>query len=121
MRSEILGQFAPVIYYVSWIFIGNFILLNLFLAILLDGFLAEDDDDGGDQDEMARIAKENRLIKIRKEKTRRLKKMKCDPNSIKEAKKPGLKKKFDDNTVDDVDDMDIKAIREIFMDEGLLK
>jgi hypothetical protein len=37
-----------VVYYVSWIFIGNFILLNLFLAILLDGFLAEDDEEEGD-------------------------------------------------------------------------
>ena len=107
MRSETLGQFAPVIYYVSWIFIGNFILLNLFLAILLDGFLAEDDDDGGDQDEIARIAHEERLIKIKKEKTRRLKKMKCDPNSIKDSKRDSKKKKFEDNTVDDVDDMDI--------------
>lgn len=26
------------LYFVSWIFIGNFILLNLFLAILLDSF-----------------------------------------------------------------------------------
>ncbi len=38
-------------YYISWIFIGNFILLNLFLAILIDAFgeedadLAEPDDD----------------------------------------------------------------------------
>jgi len=30
-------------YYISWIFIGNFILLNLFLAILLDSFLEEDE------------------------------------------------------------------------------
>ena len=30
------------IYYISWIFIGNFILLNLFLAILIDGFAEED-------------------------------------------------------------------------------
>ena len=28
-------------YYISWIFIGNFILLNLFLAILIDGFNEE--------------------------------------------------------------------------------
>lgn len=28
-----------VIYFLSWIFIGNFVLLNLFLAILLDSFL----------------------------------------------------------------------------------
>ncbi len=26
------------LYYISWIFIGNFILLNLFLAILIDSF-----------------------------------------------------------------------------------
>lgn len=54
MRSEELGQFAPVIYYVSWIFIGNFILLNLFLAILLDSFLAEDDEEIDDIDEYER-------------------------------------------------------------------
>ena len=33
------------IYYVSWIFIGNFILLNLFLAILIDAFNEEEDVD----------------------------------------------------------------------------
>ena len=29
---------VTAIYYISWIFIGNFILLNLFLAILIDSF-----------------------------------------------------------------------------------
>lgn len=29
---------TAAIYYISWIFIGNFILLNLFLAILIDSF-----------------------------------------------------------------------------------
>ena len=48
MRSESLGYFIPSIYYVVWIFIGNFILLNLFLAILLDSFLIE--DDGSEED-----------------------------------------------------------------------
>jgi hypothetical protein len=33
------------IYYISWIFVGNFILLNLFLAILLDSFLEEDEEE----------------------------------------------------------------------------
>ena len=43
--QELLYATAPVVgsystlYFVSWIFIGNFILLNLFLAILLDSFL----------------------------------------------------------------------------------
>lgn len=30
---------------ISWIFIGNFMLLNLFLAILLDSFAEEEEDD----------------------------------------------------------------------------
>ena len=52
MRNEVIGYYVPVVYYVSWIFIGNFILLNLFLAILLDGFLSEDDGETGDEDEI---------------------------------------------------------------------
>jgi hypothetical protein len=43
-----LGYVIPSIYYVVWIFVGNFILLNLFLAILLDSFLTEDDEDDED-------------------------------------------------------------------------
>jgi len=43
MRSEV-GKWVPVFYFVTWIFIGNFILLNLFLAILLDSFLEEDEE-----------------------------------------------------------------------------
>lgn len=75
MRNEQIGMFIPVVYYVSWIFVGNFILLNLFLAILLDGFVSEDDEEEGDQEEIERIEKEQRKAKIEKEKARRLKKM----------------------------------------------
>jgi len=32
------------LFLIAWIFLGNFILLNLFLAILLDAFLV---DEGG--------------------------------------------------------------------------
>jgi len=38
------GWIAAV-YLISWIFIGNFVLLNLFLAILLDGFIEEDEEE----------------------------------------------------------------------------
>ena len=44
MRSPEVGLIVPVIYYVAWIFIGNWILLNLFLAILLEGFVSEDQE-----------------------------------------------------------------------------
>ena len=43
MRGE-MGKWVPAAFFVIWIFIGNFILLNLFLAILLDAFLVEDDE-----------------------------------------------------------------------------
>ena len=75
MRTDAISPFVTVIYYVSWIFVGNFILLNLFLAILLDGFVAEDDEEIGDQEELERIEREKRRAKIEAEKKRRLKKM----------------------------------------------
>jgi hypothetical protein len=43
MRGE-MGKWVPASFFIIWIFIGNFILLNLFLAILLDAFLVEDDE-----------------------------------------------------------------------------
>jgi len=43
--NNMLFKTVASIYYVSWIFIGNFILLNLFLAILIDAFNEEEDVD----------------------------------------------------------------------------
>lgn len=36
-----------MIYFFLWIFVGNYVLLNLFLAVLLDGFSvnADEEDD----------------------------------------------------------------------------
>lgn len=42
MRSEV-NKVITAIYLISWIFLGNFMLLNLFLAILLDSFAEEDE------------------------------------------------------------------------------
>lgn len=36
---------GSAMFLVSWVFLGNFILLNLFLAILLDGFTYEEDEE----------------------------------------------------------------------------
>lgn len=57
MRSEEIGLFFPAIFYIVWIFVGNFILLNLFLAILLDSFLTEDDEEDEDVLEAERQAR----------------------------------------------------------------
>jgi len=33
-----VNKVITLIYLITWIFLGNYVLLNLFLAILLDGF-----------------------------------------------------------------------------------
>ena len=48
-RSDV-SKFFSTIFLISWIFIGNFILLNLFLAILLDGFESGEDEEELDDD-----------------------------------------------------------------------
>ena len=37
MRSDV-NKLITSVYLISWIFLGNYVLLNLFLAILIDGF-----------------------------------------------------------------------------------
>lgn len=75
MRSDEIGLIVPAVFYIVWIFVGNFILLNLFLAILLDSFLDEDEGDEEDQMEAEKAAKEEKRAKIEKEKQRRMKKL----------------------------------------------
>lgn len=37
-EGSMIFKTITALFYISWIFIGNFILLNLFLAILIDSF-----------------------------------------------------------------------------------
>ena len=121
MRNDNMSRFIPAIYYVSWIFIGNYILLNLFLAILLDGFVTEDDEEIGDNDEILRLEKENRIKKIEKEKQRRLKKLGAYHVRTINNKSKEEEKAVAEDHIDDIDDLDELMIREIFLDEGLIK
>lgn len=75
MKSPAVPIFITPVYLISWIFIGNYVLLNLFLAILLDSFLEEDGEDGVDLEEMARLAELKRQALVEKEKIRRLRKL----------------------------------------------
>ena len=59
------------IYYVSWIFIGNFILLNLFLAILIDSFTNEESESAASQ--MIQYDAEKKAQEIRQKKLDELK------------------------------------------------
>ncbi len=44
LRSDVSAIFT-LIFLISWIFMGNYVLLNLFLAILLEGFESGDISD----------------------------------------------------------------------------
>jgi hypothetical protein len=74
LKNNNVNKFYVCIIYIAWIFIGNFILLNLFLAILLDSFLEEDE---GEQDNLA-IQERKRLKQLRKMQ----KKMRKDKNKV---------------------------------------
>lgn len=68
LRNNNVNKFVTSGIYIAWIFIGNFILLNLFLAILLDSFLEEDDEEL-DEEQLAELKriKSSVLLKRRKE------------------------------------------------------
>ena len=61
--------------YISWIFIGNFILLNLFLAILIDSF-SEASDDLDDEEAAMKSEEEARAEHQKKLQNQKLKRMK---------------------------------------------
>ena len=65
MRSSI-SEYLVAAYYIAWIFVGNFILLNLFLAILLDSFLGEEEEEESAQQDAER--KRKKMLKARKKK-----------------------------------------------------
>ena len=65
MRSS-MPKPIIAIFYIAWIFLGNFILLNLFLAILLDSFLSEDEELDAEGDAEKRKKK---LAKMKKRKS----------------------------------------------------
>jgi len=73
MRGEI-DKFMISVFYISWIFIGNFILLNLFLAILLDSFLEEDEEEE-DEEELERLRKIKKIKALEKKRKKAINKV----------------------------------------------
>ena len=81
-------------YYISWIFIGNFILLNLFLAILIDAFGEEDADlaEPDDDETMIKVAA-LKAKKIKEEKQKRMKKLGTSVSQMQKSKTIQVKPK----------------------------
>ena len=78
-EGSMANKTITAIFFISWIFIGNFILLNLFLAILLDAFAEayaenEDEDDNLDEEALAKKAVEA-AKKLQAEKDKRMRKL----------------------------------------------
>ena len=74
MRSNV-GKLISLIFIISWVIIGNYVLLNLFLAILLDGFnhtqaINEELEDFPD-------LKENYFSKIQLESLKNIEQIEC--------------------------------------------
>ena len=87
MRNNNVNKFVTSGIYIAWIFIGNFILLNLFLAILLDSFLEEDDEEL-DEDQLASLRRVKQLRAIEKKKRKDANKVYMSTNLIKKNNLP---------------------------------
>lgn len=75
-RGSVIMKTLTAIYYISWIFIGNFILLNLFLAILIDSFNSEEDETKASEEENDEAEKKSKEIKEQRLKELKLKRRK---------------------------------------------
>lgn len=111
-------------YFISWIFLGNFILLNLFLAILLDSFLEEGEEEDLDEIEnqkrLKRIRREEKMKRINRNKIimgenneRKLAKKKNQPSNLYFGQRP--------DSDEDLEDLDEDYIIEVFKEQGIIK
>ena len=68
-----INKYLAAVFLLAWAFIGNFILLNLFLAILLDSFLSEAEEEPDPEEVLrARLAKIARKMERKKRKVRKI-------------------------------------------------
>ena len=97
-RGSVITKTLTAIYFVSWIFIGNFILLNLFLAILIDSFSNEETESNNDIEQSreaeakAAAIRKKRLIEEKEKRLRKLGAMKMSgmTKSFSDVTKKGL-------------------------------
>ena len=126
---------VTAIFYISWIFIGNFILLNLFLAILLDSFV-QDEDTTEEELQAEKEAEQKRKEFNEKERQRRLKKLgrsevQDEFKSAAQVEKKKKKKQAATFTakaridaefmIDDIDDLDPAKIKAMLKQNDLVK
>jgi hypothetical protein len=126
LRGDLLNGknsiIAVVIYMVAWIFMGNFVLLNLFLAILIDAFLDQDDEEE-DEDAYERRREAKKARKLARKKKMEGKKvimagmMKVQASKFMFGKMQG----HIEEELEDVEDLDEDIVKNIFKIEGYMQ
>ena len=124
MRSDV-NKYVVSIYYISWIFLGNFILLNLFLAILLDSFLEEQEEDDESKKEEEELQKAKMQRKLKKKKFLDAQKLFMDFQAGSEEKKVQASKFYFGEAMgdseEDLQDLDEDQVEAIFKEDlGLI-
>lgn len=111
-----------VVYLIAWIFMGNFVLLNLFLAILIDAFLEQDDEEE-DEDEMYRRIEAKKARKAARKKKMEGKKVIMTGMKKVSASKFmfGKMKSHVEEELEDVEDLDEDIVKNIFKKEGYME
>jgi len=140
-KNSMVTKTISAIYYISWIFIGNFILLNLFLAILIDAFGDENSDmeDTPEMEAAALLAIKTRDKKIREEKEKRMRKLGMSKAHIKQIMaskstrqitnpktKGGVasftgRKVLRESDLNNIEDMEAQDVRLMMIEQGILK
>mmetsp|Transcript_7183 Transcript_7183/g.12108 ORF Transcript_7183/g.12108 Transcript_7183/m.12108 type:complete len:1503 (-) Transcript_7183:75-4583(-) len=118
------NKFFISIFYISWIFIGNFILLNLFLAILLDSFLEEDEEEE-DEEALAQFNKQKRMRALEKKRRKDVNKVFMNLQLIRDINNHQASKFYfgqaKGESEEDLEDLDEEQIIKIFKQQGILK
>lgn len=140
-KNSMVTKTISAIYYISWIFIGNFILLNLFLAILIEAFGDEnaDMDDTPEMEAAALLAIKTREKKIREEKEKRMRKLGTSKAHIKKIMASKLtrlitnpktkggvasftgRKVLRESDLNNIEDMEAQDVRLMMIEQGILK
>lgn len=119
-----VSAFGVALFYISWIFLGNFILLNLFLAILLDSFLEEEEGEEDEQEQKLK-AKAKRDRFLLRTKRQNVKKVFLGENNerklMKKRNQPTIFTVAKADSDEDLEDLDEEQIINIFKEENMLK
>jgi len=118
------NKFLVSIFLVSWIFLGNFILLNLFLAILLDSFLEEEEEEQADAEEVEALLQEKSLRAARRQQKRDADKVLMLEHGTKKRKRTALQQLImgeDKYESEELEDLDEEQIIGIFKSQGIIK